>query len=103
MAFNREGSRSKTQQRNNTQVGNDGKEEEVLFSAEVVKMMESIRLGGDVGGELLNRRDEIEIDDDKDPLPENLMPVVEGAANECDFSEVWGHGGLCHRRVATGR
>ena len=103
MAFNKEGERSGSRQRTNTEVGNDGKEEEVMFSAEVVKMMDSIRLGGDVGDEeLLNRRDEIEIDDDRDPLPENLMPVVEGAANECHFSEVWGHDGLCHRRVAAG-
>ena len=69
MAFNREGSRSKTQQRNNTQVGNDGKEEEVIFSAAVVKIVESVRLGGDVGDEeLLNRRNEMEIDDDRDQM-----------------------------------
>ena len=70
MAFNRDGSRSETRLRSNTQVRNDEKEEEALFSAEDVKMMESIRLGCDIGDEeLLNRRDDIEIDDDRDPLP----------------------------------
>ena len=90
MAFNKEGSRSETRSRSNTEVGNDGKGEEVIFSAAVVKIVESVRLGGDVGDEeLLNRRNEIEIDDDRDPLPENLMPVVEGAANGCHF---WKYG-----------
>ena len=66
-------------------------------------MTESIRLGSDVGNEeQLNRRDEIEIYGDRDPLPENLMPVVEGATNECHFLEEWGHDRLCHRRVAAG-
>ena len=52
-------------------------------------MMESIKLGGDIGDkEVLTRRDEIKIDDDQDPFPENLMPVVQCTENECHFSEV---------------
>jgi len=98
--FNRE--ESNNQQRSRSANVNNEEEEEVPFSADVVRMMESVRLGGAVGDEeLLTRRDEIEIDDDRDPLPENLMPV-QGAENECHFSEAWGHNGLCHRRVASG-
>ena len=43
---------------------------------------------------LLTRTDEIQIDDDRDLLPVKLMPVVEGAKNECHFLEVRGHDGL---------
>ena len=58
-------------------------------------MMESIRLGGDISEKkLLTRTDEIQIDDDRDLLPVKLMPVVEGAKNECHFLEVRGHDGL---------
>ena len=31
------------------------------------------------------------------------MPVLQCAENECHFLKVWGHNGLCHRRVAEGR
>ena len=49
-----------------------------------LKMMESIRLEGDISDkELLTRRDKI--DDDRCPLPENWMLVVQGAENECHF------------------
>ena len=43
---------------------------------------------------------EIKINDDRDPLPVILIHVG-GAENDCHFLEVWGHDGLCHRRVAA--
>ena len=71
-AFNGEGPRDEIRAECHTQIRNGGNEEAVLFSTEVVKMMESVRLGGDVGDkELLHRKDEIQIDDHRDPLPEN--------------------------------
>ena len=93
MAFDKEESNSKkTQQKSCIGVSNDRNEEEVLFLAEVGKIMESLRLEGDIGDEeLLDRRDEIEIDEDIYHFPKKLMPVVKGAENQCHFLKIWGH------------
>ena len=55
-----------------------------------MKMMQNIKIGCSVGDkELFSRRDEIEIGDNRDPLPEILM-TVKVPANECTFLEALG-------------
>ena len=40
----------------------------------------------------------IEIDDDNEPVPENIPQPTDQGGNECEFSDVWGHEGICFRR-----
>jgi Transposase IS4 len=40
----------------------------------------------------------VETDNDNDPLPENLPTTPD--TSECVYAPVWGHSGLCHRRMA---
>ena len=40
----------------------------------------------------------IEIDDDNEPVPENIPQQGQQEDNECEFSDVWGHEGICFRR-----
>lgn len=42
---------------------------------------------------------EVAIDNDNEPLPENLGPTVN--TNEAIFEREWGHDGICPRRLAT--
>ena len=40
------------------------------------------------------------IDNDNDPLPENLIPITDDGEVQCSYQE-WGHSGICHRRKET--
>ena len=40
----------------------------------------------------------IEIDDDNEPVPENIPQPAHAQGNECEFSNNWGHEGICFRR-----
>ena len=37
----------------------------------------------------------IEIDDDNEPVPENIPQQGHEEQNECEFSDVWGHKNIC--------
>ena len=40
----------------------------------------------------------IGIDDDNEPVPENIPMPNHAQQNECEFSDQWGHEGICFRR-----
>ena len=40
----------------------------------------------------------IEIDDDNEPVPENIPQEGQQDQNECEFNDEWGHEGICFRR-----
>ena len=44
-------------------------------------------------------RQQVMIDDDNEPLPENATPTT--ASNDSIFENEWGHSGICPRRMAT--
>ena len=40
----------------------------------------------------------IEMDDDNEPVPENIPQPAHAEGNECEYSPNWGHDGICFRR-----
>ena len=72
-------------------------EEDTLIS-EAIRQIDNLRVGGEVEASDLHNAG-LAVDNDNDPLPENL-PSRRSTTNtesECTYQE-WGHSGICHRR-----
>ena len=78
-------------------VNGDAVEEDILIN-EAIQQIENLRVGGEVDVSDLNNAG-LAVDNDNDPLPENL-PSRRSATvteNECTYQD-WGHSGICNRR-----
>ena len=75
----------------------DVAEEDALVS-EAIRRIDNLRVGGEVDISDLNNAG-LAVDNDNDPLPENLPSrrSTTNAESECIYED-WGHSGICHRR-----
>ena len=84
-------------QRPNVNVEESNHEEDDTPMSAILEQIAGLHVGGEIeANEFANAG--LVVDNDNDPLPENLLPQDNTVnTNACVYEE-WGHSGICHRR-----
>ena len=87
-------------QRPNVNVEESDHEEDDTPMSAIIEQIASLHVGGKIeGNKFVNTG--LVVDNDNDPLPENLLPQQTSVyTDECVYQE-WGHSGICHRKNAV--